>query len=74
MTMTERIHSPDSYHAPWEKTFGQILTPFEEFIHRQTAGGVVLMVCTVIATARTIADANLATLSSLARSVKVCIR
>lgn len=47
--MTERIHSPDSYYAPWEKTFGHILTPFEEFIHRETSGGIVLIVCAVVA-------------------------
>ncbi len=34
---------------PWEKTFGRILTPFEEFIHQETAGGIVLIVSTVIA-------------------------
>ncbi|TDJ71743.1 MAG: Na+/H+ antiporter NhaA [Proteobacteria bacterium] len=47
--MNERIHSPDSYHAPWEKIFGRILTPFEEFIHQQAAGGLVLIGCTVVA-------------------------
>ena len=35
--------------APWEKTFEKIVTPFEEFIHRQTTAGLVLMVTTVIA-------------------------
>ncbi len=49
LTMKERIHSPDSYHAPWEKIFGRILTPFEEFIHQQAAGGLVLIGCTVVA-------------------------
>ncbi len=29
--------------APWERAFDRILTPFEEFIHRQTTGGRVLM-------------------------------
>ncbi|MGB0711947.1 MAG: Na+/H+ antiporter NhaA [Gammaproteobacteria bacterium] len=32
-----------------EKKFNRVLTPFEEFIHDETAGGIVLMVCTVIA-------------------------
>ncbi len=49
LTMNERIQSPDSYHAPWEKIFGRILTPFEEFIHQQTAGGIVLIGCAVVA-------------------------
>lgn len=35
--------------APWEKTFKKFLTPFEEFIRRQTTGGLILMVCTIIA-------------------------
>ena len=37
------------YHAPWEKSFARILTPLEEFIHRQTTSGVLLMICAVIA-------------------------
>jgi len=37
------------YHAPWEKSFEKILTPLEEFIHRQTTSGVLLMICAVIA-------------------------
>jgi Na+:H+ antiporter, NhaA family len=35
--------------APWEKTFVKLVTPFEEFIHRQTTTGLILMVTTVIA-------------------------
>jgi len=37
------------YHAPWEKSFDRILSPLEEFIHRQTTSGVLLMICAVIA-------------------------
>ena len=37
------------YHAPWEKSFDKILTPFEEFIHRQTTSGLLLMAMAVIA-------------------------
>ena len=37
------------YHAPWEKAFESILTPLEEFIHRQTTSGILLMVCAVVA-------------------------
>lgn len=37
------------YHAPWEKVFDRILTPMEEFIHRQTTSGILLMICAVIA-------------------------
>ena len=35
--------------APWERGFERILTPFEEFIHRQTTGGMVLMVSAILA-------------------------
>ena len=37
------------YNAPWEKSFDRILSPLEEFIHRQTTSGVLLMICAVIA-------------------------
>jgi NhaA family Na+:H+ antiporter len=37
------------YHAPWEKAFDRVLTPFEEFIHRQTTGGLLLIATAVIA-------------------------
>ncbi len=37
------------YHAPWEKSFDLILTPFEEFIHRQTTSGLLLMAMAVLA-------------------------
>ncbi len=37
------------YLAPWERTLERILTPFEEFIHRQTTMGMLLMACAVIA-------------------------
>jgi NhaA family Na+:H+ antiporter len=39
------------YNAPWERAFGRILTPLEEFIHRQTTSGILLMICAVIALA-----------------------
>lgn len=35
--------------APWERGFERLLSPFEEFIHRQTAGGMVLMVSAILA-------------------------
>lgn len=37
------------YVAPWERRFGKILTPFEEFLHRQTTGGLLLMGMAVLA-------------------------
>lgn len=53
--MTEQLppKTPDEeqgvYHAPWEKTFDRILTPFEEFVHRQTTSGLLLMATAVLA-------------------------
>jgi NhaA family Na+:H+ antiporter len=44
------------YHAPWEKSFDKILTPFEEFIHRQTTRGLLLMVRTGILSASLLAS------------------
>jgi len=37
------------YLAPWEKAFDHILTPLEEFIHRQTTSGILLMICAIVA-------------------------
>jgi len=37
------------YHAPWERSLDKILTPFEEFIHRQTTSGLLLMIMAVLA-------------------------
>ncbi len=37
------------FYAPWEHAFDRVLTPFEEFIHRQTTSGLLLMACAGIA-------------------------
>ncbi len=37
------------FHAPWEQAFEKILTPFEEFVHRQTTGGLLLMASAILA-------------------------
>ncbi len=39
------------HHARWEKPFGKILSPFEEFLHRQTSAGLLLMAMAVLALA-----------------------
>lgn len=39
------------YVAPLERHFARFLTPFEQFIHRQTTSGILLMVSTLIALA-----------------------
>jgi len=40
---------PGIIYAPWERAFTRILTPFEEFIHRQTTSGLLLMGTAIIA-------------------------
>lgn len=35
--------------APWEKAFDRVLTPLDEFIHRQTTSGILLMFCAIAA-------------------------
>jgi NhaA family Na+:H+ antiporter len=37
------------YIAPWERAFDRVLTPIEEFIHRQTTSGILLMLCAIAA-------------------------
>jgi len=37
------------YIAPWEKAFDRVLTPLEDFIHRQTTSGILLMLCAIAA-------------------------
>jgi NhaA family Na+:H+ antiporter len=38
-----------AHHQPWEKVFDSVATPFEEFIHKETTSGLILMVCTLFA-------------------------
>lgn len=42
-------HTIETKDTTLEKAFSKVLTPFEEFIHRQTTGGLLLMACAVIA-------------------------
>ncbi|MEZ0123464.1 MAG: Na+/H+ antiporter NhaA [Candidatus Reddybacter sp.] len=37
------------FNSLWEKAFDKVLTPFEEFIHRQTTSGLLLMGTAIIA-------------------------
>jgi len=39
----------NEYVAPWEKAFDRVLSPLEEFIHRQTTSGILLMLCAIAA-------------------------
>lgn len=36
-------------NAPWEKSFDKVLTPFEQFIHRETTSGLLLMGTAILA-------------------------
>ena len=52
MAQQEQPHVGDEkkiHYAPWEKTFDKIVTPFEEFIHRETTSGMLLMGCALLA-------------------------
>ena len=49
--MSEFGSDPGIHIAPWEKTFGKVLTPFEDFIHQETSGSILLILCTVVALA-----------------------
>ncbi len=40
---------PGVHLAPWEKAFDHVFDPIEDFIHRQTTTGLLLMLTTVIA-------------------------
>lgn len=35
--------------APWERVFRRVLSPFDEFIHRQSTSGILLMIAAIIA-------------------------
>lgn len=37
------------FYAPWEHAFSRVLTPLDEFIHRQTTSGMLLMGTAIIA-------------------------
>lgn len=55
MSDTDRDNLPDEPSgegvtiAPWEKRFERIISPIEEFIHRQTTTSLLLMLATAIA-------------------------
>ncbi|MCF6272188.1 MAG: Na+/H+ antiporter NhaA [Rhodobacteraceae bacterium] len=51
---------PKEYSARWEAKASRVLTPFEEFLHRQTTGGFLLMGMAVLA--MVLANSDFATL------------
>ncbi|SDK70164.1 Na+/H+ antiporter NhaA [Microbulbifer yueqingensis] len=44
-----RIRKGKVFEAPLESAFGRLVTPFEEFIHRQSSSGLLLIACAVAA-------------------------
>lgn len=44
-----RIRKGKVFEAPLESAFGRLVTPFEEFIHRQSSSGILLMLCALAA-------------------------
>ncbi|MGQ2964428.1 Na+/H+ antiporter NhaA, partial [Methylophilus sp.] len=46
---SENKNHQDINYAPWEKVFRKVITPFEQFIHHQTASGILLMLVAVAA-------------------------
>ncbi|WP_308368158.1 MULTISPECIES: Na+/H+ antiporter NhaA [unclassified Microbulbifer] len=44
-----RVRKGRVFQAPLEGAFGRLVTPFEEFIHRQSSSGLLLITCAVIA-------------------------
>ena len=46
---TESTRQQGIIYAPWERAFTRIISPFEEFIHRQTTSGLLLMGSALIA-------------------------
>ncbi len=46
---TEPAPQQGVIYAPWEKAFTRILTPFEQFIHRETTSGMLLMGTAILA-------------------------
>ncbi|WP_444941378.1 Na+/H+ antiporter NhaA [Microbulbifer sp. ZKSA004] len=44
-----KIRKGKIFEAPLEEAFGRLVTPFEEFIHRQSSSGILLMLSALIA-------------------------
>jgi len=45
--MTDKVKK--EFTAPWERAFDKVLSPLDDFIHRQTTSGVLLMLCAIVA-------------------------
>lgn len=49
--MSKKLSHSESwvFHAPWEKTFNWIITPFEEFLRRQISSSILLVLAVITA-------------------------
>jgi NhaA family Na+:H+ antiporter len=45
----EKQTREERFFYPWERTLDRLVTPFEEFIHRQTTSGMILLAMSVVA-------------------------
>lgn len=43
-----KLHN-DNYYAPFEKALNRVLTPVEEYLHKESTSGVLLMLATILA-------------------------
>ncbi len=49
--LSEKNPVKNQFFYPWEQKLERLITPFEEFIHRQTTSGIMLMAVSVLALA-----------------------
>ncbi|MGB5261404.1 MAG: Na+/H+ antiporter NhaA [Gammaproteobacteria bacterium] len=43
------MQDPNHKFEKWEKAFEKVVTPFEDFIHKETTSGLLLMACAILA-------------------------
>ncbi|MBT4964333.1 MAG: Na+/H+ antiporter NhaA [Francisellaceae bacterium] len=43
------LKTEENYVAQWEKAFERVLIPLDDFIHRQSTGGILLFICAMVA-------------------------
>jgi NhaA family Na+:H+ antiporter len=43
------MQDPNQKFEKWEKAFGKVVTPFEDFVHKETTSGLLLMACAILA-------------------------
>ncbi len=43
------IDTGSEHYAPWERKFDSVISPFEQFIHRETTSGLLLIACALLA-------------------------